>query len=78
VTRGLSNFGNEENCLTYIGSYNPLYNEPSNHKNNFYDIAASNDMNQEKYDDSHPPNGGDKPDNIEQVLATNVGSSDEE
>ena len=35
-------------------------------------------MNQEKQDDSHPPNGGDKPDNIEQVLATNVGSSDEE
>jgi len=68
----------KKNCSVYVGSYNPLYNEPSDPEKYFSNIAGSDDTILDKEDDSHPPNGGDKSDHVEQVLTTNTGDSVEE
>ena len=78
MTRSLSNSGNEKNCSIYVGSHNPLYNEPSDPEKYFSDSAGSDDIDLENEGDSHPPNGGEKFDQVEQVLTTNAGGSVEE
>jgi len=86
MTRSQTNSGNSKNHAIYVGSYNPLFNDHSNFKNELLDTAGSVDLN--------PPNGGDPQASsgegspslhsesvsgeAEQVLATNHGQSVEE
>jgi hypothetical protein len=86
VTRSQTNSGNSKNHEIYVGSYNPLFDDHSNFKNELLDTAGSADPNppngddpQTSSDDGSPsPHSESESGSAEQVLATNHGQSVEE
>ncbi|KAG2589915.1 hypothetical protein PVAP13_5NG333200 [Panicum virgatum] len=78
VTRSKTSSGNEKKYSIYVGSYNPLYNEPSHANNELWDTAGSDGRNSPKEDETCIQKCGDEPNCIEQVLMANSGSSAEE
>jgi hypothetical protein len=73
VTRSRTNAGNMEDRSIYVGSYNPLYNEPTNVENDLVNTAGSDEP---KDDESHSQNGNSGP--THEVLMANSGGSAEQ
>jgi hypothetical protein len=90
VTRSLTNSGNSENNMIYVGSYNPLFDDHSNFENKSLDVADSTNLNPSSGedpqtatdDDLRSPHSEGEPSeserDAEQVLTTNQGQSVEE
>jgi hypothetical protein len=64
-----------ENRSIYVGSYNPLYNEPTNAENDLVDTAGSDEP---KDDKSHTENGDGGPTHEEVLMASSGGSAEEQ
>jgi hypothetical protein len=75
VTRSRTNSGNMEDRSIYVGSYNPLYNEPTNVENDLVNTAGSDEP---KDDESHSQNGNSGPTHEEVLMANSGGSAEQQ
>jgi hypothetical protein len=64
-----------EDRSIYVGSYNPLYNEPTNVENDLVDTAGSDEP---KDDRSHTQNGDGGPSHEEVLMANSGGSAEQQ
>ena len=59
VTRSITNSGNSRNHAIYVGSYNPLFDDPSNFENELLGTAGSADPNPLNSEDPQAPSDDD-------------------